>query len=103
MKLAGLFGGMSGVKGVTAGCVSMMGCFFVLPTLMMFGCFAVMAGSMGMMFCGLPMVIGCFLRHEVRSFVFGASLGRNGVGRYLPGRLRNASSAVKFPAPCAMR
>jgi hypothetical protein len=65
MKLPGLFGVVSGVKGVAAGCVSMMGRFFVLPALMMFGCFAVMAGSMGMMFCGLPMVFGCFLRHEV--------------------------------------
>jgi hypothetical protein len=24
----------------------------------------VMVGSVGMMFCGLPMVLGCFFRHE---------------------------------------
>jgi hypothetical protein len=52
MKFPGLFGVVSGVKGMAAGYVSMMGCFFVLPALMMFGCFAVMAASMGMMFCG---------------------------------------------------
>jgi hypothetical protein len=37
----------------------------------MFGCFVVMVGRMFMMFCGLPMMLSCFLRHEVRSLVIG--------------------------------
>jgi hypothetical protein len=65
MKLPGFFRVVSGVQGMAAGCVSMMGRFFVLPALMMFGCFAMMASRMGMMFCGLLMVFGCFLGHEV--------------------------------------
>jgi hypothetical protein len=82
MKLPSLFGVMSGVKGMAAGYLSLMGRFFVLPALMMFGCFAVMAGSMGMMFCGLLMVSGCFLRHGIRSFIFGGPLGQTG---WVPG------------------
>jgi hypothetical protein len=50
MKLPGFFCMVSGVQGMAAGCVSMMGRFFVLPALMMFGCFGMMASSMAMMF-----------------------------------------------------
>lgn len=71
MRLAGFLRMISGVERVTTGCVSMMGRFLVMTAIVMFGCFVVMVGSMFMMFCGLPMMLSCFLRHEVRSFVIG--------------------------------
>lgn len=63
MPLAGFLRMISGVERVATGCVSMVGRFLVMPAIVMFGCFLVMVGSMFMMFCGLPMMLGCFLRH----------------------------------------
>jgi hypothetical protein len=71
MRLAGFLRMISGVKRVATGCVSMMGRFLVMAAIVMFGRFVVMTGSMFMMFCGLPMMLSCFLRHEVRSVVIG--------------------------------
>jgi hypothetical protein len=41
----------------------MMRRFFVRSTFMMLSCFAVVACGMRMVFCRLPMVLGCFLGH----------------------------------------
>jgi hypothetical protein len=66
MSRTGFIGVISCMKRMATGCMSMMGRFLVVPTIVMLGCFAVMVSSMGMMFCGFPMVIGCFLRHKVK-------------------------------------
>ena len=58
---ASFFGVVSSLKRVASSGVSMMRRLFVLPTSVMFGCFAVMVRGMRMMFCGLLMVLGCFL------------------------------------------
>jgi hypothetical protein len=71
MRLAGFLRVISGVERVATGCVSMMGRFLMMPAIVMFGCFVMMVGSMFMMFCGLPMILSCLLRHELRSFVIG--------------------------------
>lgn len=73
MSLTGFVGVISCMKRMATGPVSMI-------------CFAVMVSSVGVMLCGLPMVIGCFLRHNVSS--------RREVN-YL-GLQRNAPSAVMF-------
>jgi hypothetical protein len=44
--------------------VGMMCGFLVVSTIVMLGRFAVMVGSVGMMFSGLPMVLCCFFRHH---------------------------------------
>jgi hypothetical protein len=86
MSLTGFVGVISCMKRMATGCMSMMGRFLVVRTIVVLGCFAVMVSSVGVMFCGLPMVIGCFLRHNVSS--------RREVN-YL-GLQRNAPSAVMF-------
>jgi len=45
---------------MASGRVGMMCGFLMVSAIVMLGRFAVMAGSVGMMFCGLPMVLGCF-------------------------------------------
>ena len=54
---------LSGMDGVSGCRVSMMGRFFMLPSVMMLGRFTVMVGGMRVMFRCLSMVISCFLRH----------------------------------------
>jgi hypothetical protein len=49
MGLSRTFGVFSGVHGVAAGSVSMMGGLFMLPTLMVLGCFIMMSGRMSVM------------------------------------------------------
>ena len=64
MGLAGFLGMFSRMKRMASSRVGMMRGFLVVSTIVMLGRFAVMVGSVGMMFCGLPMVLGCFFRHE---------------------------------------
>jgi hypothetical protein len=64
MGLAGFLGVVSRVKRVASSRVGMMCGFLVVSAIMMLGRFAVMVGSVCMMFGGLPMVLGCFFRHE---------------------------------------
>jgi hypothetical protein len=59
MKLSGFFCIVSGVQGMAAGGVNMMGRFFVLPALMMFGCFGMMFGCFGMMASSMGMMFWC--------------------------------------------
>ena len=58
---------------MASGRVGMMCGFLVVSAIMMLGRFAVMVGSVGMMFCGLPMVLGCFFRHEYDLLVLSRS------------------------------
>jgi hypothetical protein len=58
---------LSGMDGVSGCRVSMMGRFFMLPSVMMLGRFTVMVGGMRVMFRCLSMVISCFLRHAISS------------------------------------
>jgi hypothetical protein len=44
-------GVMPSVKRVSPCGVRMVGCFFMVSALMVFGCFGVMAGGVGMVFC----------------------------------------------------
>jgi hypothetical protein len=44
--------------------VGMMCGFLVVSAVVMLGRFAMMVGSVGMMFCGMSMMFGCFFRHE---------------------------------------
>ena len=60
---------MPGVKRVAPCGMRMMGRFFVVSALVMFGCFAVVARGMRMVFCRLLMVLGCFLGHSGISYV----------------------------------
>src|SRR6516225_5600271 len=62
--LASFLGVLSRVMRMASSRVGMMCGFLVVSTIVMLGRFAVMAGSVGMMFCGLPMVLGCFFRHD---------------------------------------
>ena len=64
MGLAGFLRVSSRMKRMASSRVGMMCGFLVVSVIMMLGRFAVMVGSVGMMFCGLPMVLGCFFRHE---------------------------------------
>jgi hypothetical protein len=64
MGLAGFLGVFSRVKRMASSRVGMMCGFLVVSAIVMLGRFAVMMGSVGMMFCGLPMVLGSFFRHE---------------------------------------
>jgi hypothetical protein len=65
VSLPRLFGVLSRLNGVARCRVSMMGRFFLLPTVMMLGRFTVMAACMRVMFGGLSMMLGCFLRHAI--------------------------------------
>jgi hypothetical protein len=60
MRFAGMLGVLSRVKRMASGRVGMMCGFLVVSALVVLGCFAMMMGSVSMMFCGLPMVLGCF-------------------------------------------
>jgi len=62
--IAGFLGVLSRVKRMPPSRMGMMCGFLVVSTIVMLGRFAVMVGSVGMMFCGLPMVVGCFFRHD---------------------------------------
>ena len=62
--LASVLGVVSRVKRMASSRVGMMCGLLVMSAIVMLGRFAVMAGSVGMMFCGLPMVLGCFFRHD---------------------------------------
>jgi hypothetical protein len=64
MGLAGFLGVVSRVKRMASSRVGMMCGFLVVSAIMMLGRFSVMVGSVSMMFCGLPMVLGCFFRHD---------------------------------------
>ena len=64
VDLASFLGVLSRVMRMASSRVGMMCGFLVVSTIVMLGRFAVMAGSVGMMFCGLPMVLGCFFRHD---------------------------------------
>jgi hypothetical protein len=63
MGLAGMLGVLSRVKRMASGCVGMMCGFLVMSAIVVLGRFAMMVRSVSMMFCGLPMVLGCFFRH----------------------------------------
>jgi len=52
---------MSGVESVSPRNMCVVCRFFVMSTLMVLGCFAVMTRSMRMVFCRLLVVFGCFL------------------------------------------
>jgi hypothetical protein len=58
---AGFFSMISGVVRVTSRRMSMMGGFFMLPSLMVLGRFAMMTGGMRMMFRRLFVMFSCFL------------------------------------------
>jgi hypothetical protein len=60
MGLAGVLGVLSRVKRMASGRVGMMCGFLVMSAIVVLGRLAVMVGSMCMMFCGFPMVLGCF-------------------------------------------
>ena len=64
VDLASLLGVLSRVKRMASSRMGMMCGFLVVSAIVMLGRFAVMVGSVGMMFCGLPMVLGCFFRHD---------------------------------------
>ncbi len=63
VSLSSFFDVMLSVMRVTAGGMSMMGGLFVMPALIVFGCFVMMMCSMFVVLCCLLMVLGCFLRH----------------------------------------
>ena len=60
MGLAGMLGVLSRVKRMASSRVGMMCGFLVMSAIVVLGRFAMMMGSVRMMFCGLPMVLGCF-------------------------------------------
>ena len=64
VSLPSLLGMISGVGGMAARGVSMVSGFLVLSAVMMLGGFSVVARRVGMVFRGLPVVFGCFLRHN---------------------------------------
>jgi hypothetical protein len=64
MGLAGFLGMSSGMKRMASRRVGMMCGFLVVSAVVMLGRFAMMVGSVGMMFCGMSMMFGCFFRHE---------------------------------------
>ena len=53
------------MKRVSSCGMCMMGRFFVVSSLMMLSCFAVVTRGMRMMLCRLLMVLGCFFGHIV--------------------------------------
>ncbi|OKO67611.1 hypothetical protein AC629_42620 [Bradyrhizobium sp. NAS80.1] len=63
MGLASLFGVIVGVMTMAACSMRVVSCFFVLATLIMFSCFPVVASGLGVVFCCLLVVFGCFLGH----------------------------------------
>ena len=70
MGLAGFLGVFSRVKRMAASRVGMMCGFLVVSAIVMLGRFAVMVGGVAMMFCGRPMVLGCFFRHHSDLLVY---------------------------------
>ena len=58
-------GVMPSVKSVTPSSMRMVGRLFVMSALMVLGCFAMVTRGVRMVFCRLPVVLGCFLRHGV--------------------------------------
>ena len=72
--LEGFLGVLSRVKRMASSRVGMMCGFLVVSAIVMLGRFAMMVGGVGMMFCGLPMVFGCFFRHECDLLVMSPSI-----------------------------
>ena len=60
MGLPRLLRMISGVDGVSPGRVGMVSGLFVLPTVMMLSCFAVVASGLCMVFGCFFMMLGCF-------------------------------------------
>jgi hypothetical protein len=60
MGLTGMLGVLSRVERMASSCVGMMCGFLVVSAIVVLGRFAMMMGSVSMMFRGLPMVLGCF-------------------------------------------
>ena len=58
---------MRGVMAMTACGMRVVGCFFVVSALVVFSCFAVVARGVGMVFCRVLVVFGCFLGHACSS------------------------------------
>ena len=60
MSLRRFFAVMHGVSCVPSRRVGMVCALLMVSGVVVLGRFAVMVGRIGMMFCGLPMVLGCF-------------------------------------------
>jgi hypothetical protein len=82
MRFAGVVSVIPSVARVTAGSVSVMGGFLVLPAFMMLGCFVMMTSGLAVMFGCLAMMFGSFFRHRRIS-----RLSSVGLRNYLPGSL----------------
>src|SRR6476659_5282142 len=82
MRFAGVVRVIPSVACVTAGSVSVMGGFLVLPALMMLGCFVVMTSGMAVMFGCFAMMFRSFFRHRLIS-----RLSSVGLRNCLPGSL----------------
>jgi hypothetical protein len=67
VSLPRFLGVVRGMMSVAAGGVGVMGSLLVVPALVMFGGFAMMAGCVGVMLGCLLVVLGCFLGHVVSS------------------------------------
>jgi hypothetical protein len=63
MSLAGLLTVLRCMMRVAAGSMSVMGGFFVLPALVMFRGFCMMVRCVGMVLCGLLMMLSCLCGH----------------------------------------
>ena len=59
--LACFFSVMRGVMAMPACGMSVVSCFFVLSAVVMLSCFSVVPRGVGMVFCRLLVVFGCFL------------------------------------------
>jgi hypothetical protein len=64
VSLTRFLGMVDGVMPVTASRVRVMGSLFVISALVMFGCFGMMLGGVGVVLRCLLVVLGCFLRHD---------------------------------------
>jgi hypothetical protein len=64
MGLASFLGVFSRVKRMASSRVGMMCSFLVVSAVVMLGRFAVMVGSVSMMFRGMPVMFSCFFRHK---------------------------------------
>ena len=64
VRLPRFFGVISGMDGVTAGGVSVMCRFLVMPTVVMLRRFFVVSGGVGVVLRSLPVMLGCFHRHR---------------------------------------
>jgi hypothetical protein len=67
--LRGFAGMLCCVLVMSVGEMRMVGCFFVLTSLMMLGSFAVVTGCMGMVLGCVLVMLGRFLRHVVLLWV----------------------------------